>query len=155
MIDRATRTISGLGMQSVSLLALIVASSSGLLLLESQIEVYSFGDSSEIDARFLPKIVLWLLLVTTCIRVALNLNLPQAPLGSLPSWFRVAAVACAMSLSIYLLPKTGFFIGSLGMGVATAFFLGERRLFYCTLIPFCVSVLITVGAKQVLNIPLP
>lgn len=155
MIGRGTHLGSFVGMQSVSLMALIAVSCSGLLLLESQIEVFSFGGSSEVDARFVPKIVLWLLLISTSIRAVLNLGSAQAPIGELSSWLRVAAVTCVLCLGIYLLPVTSFFTGSLSIGVAAAFFLGERRPIFCIIIPLCVSALITLGAKQVLNIPLP
>ena len=139
-------------MTTLTCLLLVVFASLGLWVLDAQVEVYSFG-SSVFDARFFPRIILWLIVISAVLCLLVSRSKQQAPIGSPRSWFRVFLVVIAMILALRFMPTIGFLAGA--FFAATALALGERKLIFCLGLPLMVAALVSLGAHKGLNIPLP
>lgn len=142
------------GMATLTCLLLVVFAALGLWVLDAQVEVYSFG-SSVFDARFFPRIILWLIVISAVLRLLVSRGKQQTPIGSPRSWFRVFLVVIAMILALRFMPTIGFLAGAFFAAAVTALALGERKLIFCLGLPLLVAALVSLGAHKGLNIPLP
>ncbi len=142
------------GIQTLASSLVLVGAIAGLSLLESQIEVFSFGDTG-IDARFFPRIVLGLLVLAVLIRLFVHRRTPDMPLGYVSSWLRVGLAVVAVTLGLILMTSIGFLAGAALSGFVTALAFGERRLIFSVGLPLAVAALVVLGAREGLNIPLP
>ncbi|NVK40472.1 MAG: tripartite tricarboxylate transporter TctB family protein [Oceanospirillaceae bacterium] len=142
------------GIQTLTSSLLLVSAIAGLSLLESQIQVFSFGDTG-IDARFFPRIVLGLLVLAVLIRLFVHRKTPDMPLGYVSSWLRVGLAAAAVTLGLFLMPSIGFLASAALSGFVTALAFGERRLMFSVGLPLAVAAIVSFGAREGLNIPLP
>ena len=139
-----------------SLICLILASFAGLGLwtLETQVQVFSFGDSL-FDAQFFPRIVLGLIVVTALLCCVARIKKTDEPIGPFSGWIKVLLVVGAIVLALWLMPSVGFFISACVAAITTALVLGERHIILYVGLPLLVAALVTLGAQHGLNIPLP
>lgn len=142
------------GLQSLICLLLAVLAIYGLWSLDSQVQVFSFGDVLY-DAQFFPRIVLSLIIVTAVLCCLARLPQQEEPIGSFAAWARVLLGVGAVGLALWLMPNVGFLLSAFLAAVVIALTLGERHLALYLGLPLLVATLVTVGAQHGLNIPLP
>lgn len=142
------------GLPSLASVAILLVALGGLASLQAQVLVFDFGDSGP-DARFFPRLVLALLAVAAALRLWLRrAELEEAP-GAALDWARVLLVGLLVGGAVLAMDALGFLLCSAAVGIALAWLLGERRLALGLLLPLAVAVLVTLGARHALNIPLP
>ena len=154
MTQQQVTTKREFGMQTLLSLLLIVSAGLGLWVLDTQVEVFSFGDSTY-DAQFFPRIILSLIVVTVFCRLILRRREKPVPIGAISSWLRIFVVTFAIIAALLLMPTIGFLAGSFLAAFVTAVAFGERKLLYNVGLPLLVAALVTFGAQKGLNIPLP
>ena len=132
---------------------LLVTTIGAIAALDSQIEVFGFGDAGP-DARSFPRAALWLLAAVLTLRLIRNLRVPDAAFGGPSRLGRAMAVAVGTAVALWAMPQVGFLIGASGLGILVALLLGERRILLLAL-PVAVAALVTYGGRHGLNIPLP
>ncbi|WP_409418642.1 tripartite tricarboxylate transporter TctB family protein [Marinomonas sp. RS-M-Aa-14] len=142
------------GLQSLICLMLAVFAGVGLCLLDSQVQVFGFGDSL-FDARFFPRIVLVFILVLALLSGMARAKKMDEPIGSLVGWGRVFLVVGVISLVLWFMLSVGFLLSSFVVASVTAFILGERDIKLCVGLPLLIAAIITFGAQYGLIIPLP
>lgn len=142
------------GLQSLICLMLAIFAGLGLYLLDSQVQVFSFGDSS-FDARFFPRIVLVLIIIIALLCCIARAQKMDEPIGSLVGWARVFLVVGVISLALWFMPSIGFLLSSFVVASVTAFILGERDIKLYVGLPLLIAAIITFGAQYGLTIPLP
>ena len=142
------------GLQSLVCLMLAVFAGLGLWTLDTQVQVFSFGDSL-FDARFFPRIVLGLIIVTAILCCVARIKKADDQVGPLTGWIRVLLVVGTLIWALWFMPSVGFLISSFMAASATALVLGERNILLYIGLPFLVATLVTLGAQYGLNIPLP
>lgn len=140
------------GFRTLTTGLLLAAALWALYALDSQIQVFSFGDAGP-DARSFPRVVLWLLAAVVALRLVLSLRREDdafrlRPLG------RVLAVVAVTILALWLMPTVGFFAGAAGAGIVVSLVLGERKPLMLGL-PLVVAAIVAFGGQHGLNIPLP
>ncbi|WP_417211165.1 tripartite tricarboxylate transporter TctB family protein [Antarctobacter sp.] len=141
------------GFFSVTGSLILAAALSALYLLDSQIEVFGFGDAGP-DARSFPRAALWLLAGTVALRLVMRLRTQDTPLQPPRRLGRVLAVTACTGAALLAMPQFGFFAGAAGAGIVVALVLGERRpLMLC--LPVIVAAIVAYGGRHGLNIPLP
>ncbi|NVK72221.1 MAG: tripartite tricarboxylate transporter TctB family protein [Oceanospirillaceae bacterium] len=142
------------GLQSLICLMLAVFAGLGLCLLDSQVQVFSFGDSS-FDARFFPRIVLVLIVVLALLSGMARAKKMDEPIGSFVGWARVFLVVGVIGLALWFMPSVGFLLSSFVVASVTAFVLGERDIRLYVGLPLLIAAIVTFGAQYGLTIPLP
>lgn len=142
------------GLQSLICLMLAIFAGLGLYLLDSQVQVFSFGDSS-FDARFFPRIVLVLIIIIALLCCIVRAQKMDEPVGSLAGWARVFLVVGIISIALWFMPRVGFLLSSFVVASVTAFVLGERDIKLYVVLPLLIAALVTFGAQYGLTIPLP
>ena len=140
------------GFRTLTASLLLVAALWALYALDSQIQVFSFGESGP-DARSFPRAVLWLLVVVVALRLALSLRREDAALSAWPL-LRVLVVVAVCILALWAMPVVGFLAGAAGAGVIVSLVLGERKPLMLSL-PLLVAAVVAYGGQHGLNIPLP
>lgn len=142
------------GLASLATLAILLVALGGLASLPAQVLVFDFGDSGP-DARFFPRLVLALLALAAALRLWLRrAELEEAP-GAALDWARVLLIGLLIGGAVLVMDALGFLLCSAAVGIVLAWLLGERRLVLGLLLPLAVAVLVTLGARHALNIPLP
>jgi hypothetical protein len=149
-----SKLLSKSGLQSLICLMLAVFAGLGLCMLDSQVQVFSFGDSS-FDARFFPRIVLVLILVLALLSGIARAKKMDEPIGSLVGWGRVFLVVGVISLALWFMPSVGFLLSAFVVASVTAFILGERDIKLYVGLPLLIAAIVTFGAQYGLTIPLP
>ena len=132
---------------------LLVTTVGAIAALDSQIEVFGFGDAGP-DARSFPRAALWLLAAVLALRLARNLRVQDATFGGMSRLGRALAVAATSAVALWAMPLVGFLVAASGLGIVVALLLGERRIVLLAL-PVAVAALVTYGGRHGLNIPLP
>ena len=149
-------TLKGqIGVQTLVCLLLVIGAIFGLSLLEEQVPVWSFGDSSTFDAQFFPRIILSLIVLSVVIRMVLKFRERDDAIGSFKSWLRVLIVAISVVIALLLMSAIGFLASAFLAAFVTAITFGERNLIYNIGVPLVVAALVTYGARSGLSIPLP
>lgn len=141
------------GFRTLTASLLLAATLSALTVLDTQIEVFGFGDSGP-DARSFPRAVLWLLAAVVALRLVLSLRSADAPLGTPTRLGRVMAVTLGTVAALWVMPHYGFLVGATGVGIVVAVMLGEKRPVMLAL-PVIVAVVVAYGGRHGLSIPLP
>jgi len=142
------------GLPSLATFAILLVALGGLASLQAQVLVFDFGDSGP-DARFFPRLVLALLALAAALRLWLRrAELEEAP-GAALDWARVLLIGLLIGGAVLAIDALGFLLCSAAVGIVLAWLLGERRLVLGLLLPLAVAVLVTLGARHALNIPLP
>ena len=154
MSFHVSKLLAKSGLQSLICLMLAVFAGLGLWTLDTQVQVFSFGDSL-FDARFFPRIVLGLIIVTAILCCLARAKKTDEPIGPLAGWIRVLLVVGTIALALWFMPSVGFLISSFVAAMVTALVLGERHIILYVGLPLIVATLVTVGAQHGLNIPLP
>ncbi|WP_040607879.1 tripartite tricarboxylate transporter TctB family protein [Oceanicola sp. S124] len=144
--------VSRPGFRTLTASLLLAAALWALQALDSQIQVFSFGESGP-DARSFPRGVLWLLVAVVALRLVLSLRREDAALRAGPL-LRVLAVVAVCILALWSMPTVGFLAGAAGAGVIVSLVLGERKPLMLGL-PLLVSAVVAYGGQHGLNIPLP
>ena len=142
------------GLQSLICLMLAVFAGLGLCLLDSQVQVFSFGGSL-FNARFFPRIVLVLIIVIALLCCIARTQKMDEPIGSLAGWVRVFLVVGMISIALWFMPSVGFLLSSFVVASVTAFILGERDIKLYVGLPLLIAAIVTFGAQYGLTIPLP
>lgn len=133
---------------------LLACALGALVLLNTQIEVFSLGDDGP-DARSFPKVVLWALVAAVLVRLVTNFRRADIPFGPLVCFGRILGVTLCTCAALWLMPRFGFFAGATLAGIAVALALGERRLMAMVGLPLIVAAIATFGGQYMLGIPLP
>lgn len=142
------------GLASLATLAILLVALGGLASLQAQVLVFDFGDSGP-DARFFPRLVLALLALAAALRLWLRRAEPEEAPGAALDWARVLLIGLLIGGAVLAMDALGFLLCSAAVGIVLAWLLGERRLVLGLLLPLAVAVLVTLGARHALNIPLP
>lgn len=142
------------GLQSLATLVILLLALAGLLVLQSQVLVFDFGDSGP-DARFFPRLILALLVLAAGLRLWLRRSSVEDAPGPVVHWGRVLLIGLLIAGAVLAMDALGFLLCAAAVGVLLAWVLGERRLLLGVLLPLVVAVLVTFGARYALNIPLP
>ena len=90
------------GFRTLTASLLLVAALWALYALDSQIQVFSFGESGP-DARSFPRAVLWLLVAVVALRLVLSLRREDAALRAWPL-LRVLVVVAVCILALWAIP---------------------------------------------------
>jgi len=141
------------GFRTLTAGLLLTAALWAVFALNSQIQVFGFGDAGP-DARSFPRLVLWLLAGAVALRLILSLRIEDAPLGDMSRLGRVLAVTASTALALWAMRQFGFFAGAAGAGFVVAIVLGERRPLLLGL-PLIVAAIVAYGGRHGLSIPLP
>lgn len=142
------------GLQTFTTLGLFILSLVGLSMLHTQVTVFDFGDGGP-DARFFPRLILGLLALISALRLWRQYAVPETALGDLRGWCRVAITVIAIAVVVAVMDRVGFLMSVSALGVLLAWLLGERRFLYTLVLPVVITVLVTAGARYILNLPLP
>ena len=142
------------GIETVTAALILGAAVAGLALLHGQVEVFTLGEQG-LDARSFPRWVLVALAVASAVRLLTGLRRADTPIGAPLAWARAAAIALSMAIGLAVMPRFGFFVGALIVGVTTSFAFGERRWLLGVGIVVVLSAAVTFGARWLLGIPLP
>ncbi|MGG2399129.1 tripartite tricarboxylate transporter TctB family protein [Pseudomonas sp. SH1-B] len=142
------------GLQSLTATVILLLALGGLFSLQSQVLVFDFGDSGP-DARFFPRLILGLLALAAGLRLWLQRNTLEDAPGAALDWGRVLLIGLLIAAAVLAMDALGFLLCAAAVGVLLAVVLGERRLLLGLLLPLAVAVLVTLGARYALNIPLP
>lgn len=142
------------GLQTLITSGLLLVALAGLFTLSSQVTVFDFGDSGP-DARFFPRLVLALLALMAGLRLWRHRHAVETALGSARDWRRTLFVVVLVGVAIAAMNLIGFLASAAVVGILISWLLGERRLLLSVVLPLIVAVLVTLCARQLLNLPLP
>lgn len=144
----------GYGLQSLICLLFAISAGLGLWVLESQVQVFSFGDSL-FDAQFFPRIVLSLIVAVSVLCFIARMRKEDQPIGPFSNLVRVVIAGSIIAVALWYMPVMGFLLATFIAASVTALLFGERHMVFFIGLPLFVSALVTFGAQQGLNIPLP
>lgn len=141
------------GFRTLTAGLLLAATLWAVFALDSQIQIFGFGDAGP-DARSFPRVALWLLAAVVALRLILSLRTEDASLGGTLRLRRVLAVVASTAAALWAMPQFGFFAGAASAGIVVAIILGERRPMLLGL-PVIVAAVVAYGGRHGLSIPLP
>ncbi|WP_342595941.1 tripartite tricarboxylate transporter TctB family protein [Salinicola lusitanus] len=142
------------GVQTLITSGLLLVALAGLFTLSSQVTVFDFGDSGP-DARFFPRLVLALLALMAGLRLWRHRHALETALGSARDWSRTLFAVVLIGVAIAAMNLVGFLASAAMVGILLSWLLGERRLSLSVVLPLVVAALVTLSARQLLNLPLP
>ncbi|WFF42026.1 tripartite tricarboxylate transporter TctB family protein [Salinicola endophyticus] len=142
------------GLQTLICSAILGLAACGLLTLQAQVTVFDFGDPGP-DARFFPRLVLWLLILVAALRLWRHRRTPDSALGAAAGWARALAAMLLVAAAIAAMNTLGFIVSVAAVGIVLAWLLGERRLRFSVLLPLVVALAIAWVARHGLHLPLP
>lgn len=142
------------GFRTATGTVLLIGSLAALFVLETQIQVFGFGDSGP-DARSFPRMVLWALAVVMVGRLLVSFREKDAPLGPPRRLARVLVLLAITAIALWSMARFGFFPGAALAGITATITLGERRPFFAIGLPVLVAAIVAYGGRHVLSIPLP
>lgn len=142
------------GMPALTSILLLVGALAGLYVADTQIQVFGFGNQWP-DARTVPMAVLGLLAVATALRIVLNLNSVELPVGPARSHGRVALVVLSSAAALWSMTYFGFLPGAVFVAFVSTLALGERRPVFVIGLPLVVAFAVYYGGRYGLNVPLP
>jgi hypothetical protein len=143
-----------LGIETLTSMLLLVSAVAGLVLLQSQIDVFNLGEPGP-DARSFPRFVLALLGGALLLRLLAHRGKSDSPVGPARNMAQVTLVAVAMIAAVAMLTPVGFFPSAVLVGIVTTLVLGARRPFLDIGLIVILSAIVTFGARMGLGIPLP
>ncbi|ARS53761.1 hypothetical protein B9G99_13560 [Kushneria konosiri] len=142
------------GLQSCTCLAILLIAVIGLLTLNDQVTVFDFGDPGP-DARFFPRLVLWLLALGAVLRLWRHRRVSETAIGPVAGWIRVLFIMMLMAVALATMPLLGFIVTVATIGIVLAWLLGERHWLFNVALPLMVTVAIFWAGQHLLNLPLP
>ncbi|MCX2522927.1 tripartite tricarboxylate transporter TctB family protein [Larsenimonas rhizosphaerae] len=148
------RRMPRFGLQGCTCLGILLVAAIGLLTLQDQVTVFDFGDPGP-DARFFPRLVLWLLALGAVLRLWRHRRTAETAIGPAVGWIRVLFVMMLMAVALATMPMLGFIITVATIGIVLAWLLGERHWLFNVALPLIVTIAIFWAGRHLLNLPLP
>ncbi|MFC0338877.1 Tripartite tricarboxylate transporter TctB family protein [Kushneria avicenniae] len=142
------------GLQSWICIGLLIVAVTGLVTLHDQVTVFDFGDPGP-DARFFPRLVLWLLTLGALLRLWRYRRTPETAIGDRSGWLRVILVMTLMGVAVATMNVLGFVVTVAATGIFLAWLLGERHWLFNPVLPIAVTMAIAWAGRHMLNLPLP
>lgn len=122
--------------------------------LDTQIEVFGFGDSGP-DARSFPRLAFGLLAGVMALRLVLSFRQADTAMVPIHKMARVLGVIVVTGAALWSMPRFGFFPGAALAGIVATLALGERRPLLVVGLPVVIALITAYGGRYLLNIPLP
>lgn len=144
-----------IGMRTLTSGLLLASALAGLVMIDSQIQVFSLDQSAGPDAKTVPMVALVLLAAALVLRMVLSFRQPDTPFGSRRDLLGLLAICAATAISLLLMPRLGFIACASFAGAVTALAFGERKIIFWAVLPIALAAFIGILARLALNIPLP
>lgn len=144
-----------IGIRTLTCGLLLIGAVCGLMVLDTQVQVFSLDAATGPDARTVPMIAFALLVAALILRIALSFRQQDEAIGTPHELLGFLAICGATALGLFLMPQLGFVACSAFAGAVTALAFGERQIIFWALLPLAVAAFIGFVARWALNIPLP